>query len=92
MSARIRRLSEKNHMRKRILEEELLQYVPFLKKSDRDKEIMIAYTEGENYKSLATRYGITPSRVRQIVHEVIVHCGYYQRKVKMYAPKYGPFS
>ena len=87
MPRNFKRFNENNHMRKRIHEEELLQYVPFLKKSDRDKEIMIAYARGESYKLLAARYAITPSRVRQIVHEVIVHCSYYQRQIKMYSPE-----
>ena len=54
----------------KIEEESLAQYLPRVNMSDRDKEIVRLYLDGEiTYRDIGSQYGITGERVRQLVEK-----------------------
>lgn len=63
---------KKNFRRKRILDENMLDYIDICGGSERNKEIIVAYANGENYNSIAEKHGISSTRVEQIVMEYVL--------------------
>ena len=74
----------KHHHRKRILEENLLQYRDRLVVSERNKEIVEMYVKGSTYAEVGKKYGISGTRVEQIVHGYIRHCVLLGQKYEPY--------
>lgn len=53
---------------KRIEEKNLLKYLPDVNMSDRDKEIVSLYINGDTtYQAIGEQYGISRERVRQLI-------------------------
>jgi DNA-directed RNA polymerase specialized sigma subunit len=75
---------EKHHHRKRIVEEGLLRYKDLIRVSDRNKSIVEEYVLGKSYSDLARKYGVSNSRVEQIVHCYIRHCVLNRKKTGLY--------
>lgn len=69
-----------NHKRKRINEENLLQYKDQVQLSERNINIVEKYVEGCTLADLAEQHGITRERVAQIVSTYIRHCLRLQRQ------------
>lgn len=66
--------NKKDFRRERIVNNELLSMVDSVKISDRNKEIVRRYTDGESEAKLAECYGITPNRIASIVANFLWHC------------------
>ena len=64
---RKRKLAEKNHNRKIIIDENLMQYIDSVKLSDRNKDIITLYVNGTPYRFLAEKYGISVKTVADII-------------------------
>ena len=84
-----RKNNKSNHNRIRILTENLLQYIDKIKVSERNKQIVRSYAEGTGYRELAEKYGITDSRVAQIVYNYIRHCSIYKKETSCYKKTQG---
>ena len=70
----------RNHKRKRILDENLMQYKNEVQLSERNIHVVEDYVAGGSETQLAEKYGISRERVSQIVHTYIRHCLRVQRK------------
>ena len=64
----------RNHMRKIIIEKNMVKYMPQIDMSDRDKHIVEEYVSGTSYKVLGEKYGISVQRIAQILHIYIRKC------------------
>lgn len=73
-----------HYRRKRLIEENLLQYMAYIKTSDRNKQIVKAYAEGAGYQELAELYGVCADRIPQIVTTYIRHCSLYKKRERFY--------
>ena len=76
--------NSKNHFRKRIIDENLLQYIQYVKMTDRNKSIVTEYVSGSSYIELGRKHFVTPSRVRDIIRDYIHHCNLYKNKTRIY--------
>lgn len=71
-----------NHYRKQIIEENLLQYKNQFKLSSRDLAIIEEYVSGALMTKLAIKYGISNSRVQQIIEKYVLQCNRLKRTNK----------
>ena len=85
-------MRSKADLRKRIIEEELLDFD--VKVSDRNKEIVRKYVEGVEQSALADEYGLSSPRIHRIVANYVSKCHMKRREwleelLKEYAKKEG---
>lgn len=71
-----------NHYRKQIIEENLSQYNDQFTFSSRNFAIVEEYVSGASMTNLADKYGISLSRVHQIVGNYVMHCNRCKRRNK----------
>lgn len=64
-------ITQKPCKRNRIIEENLLAHIDKVEMSERNKEIVIKYTNGATSAEISNLYGITSNRVSQIVGRYI---------------------
>lgn len=64
-------IEQKPRKRNRIIEENLLAHIDKVEMSERNKEIVIKYTNGATSAEIGNLYGITSNRVSQIVGRYI---------------------
>lgn len=60
-----------NHYRTRIVEEKLLDYLEMSTVSQRNKDIVVKYVSGSNYRMIGEEYGITAHAVRAVIRRYI---------------------
>lgn len=60
-----------NHYRIRIIEENLLDYLDMSTVSQRNKDIVIKYVAGSNYRMIGDEYGITAHAVRAVIRRYV---------------------
>lgn len=72
---------ERNHYRKKILEENLLDCIEQVKASDRTKEIVKEYMSGKSYKETGEKFGITASAVSGAVCRYIHNANIYKKSI-----------
>ena len=71
---------EPNHKRKRIIEENLMDYIDVVDVSDRNKEIVRMYVAGAKYKEICEKYNIKKQTVSDIVLRYMRHAYAEKRK------------
>lgn len=69
----ITRVITGEHKRKRIIEENLIQYIDIVDMSDRNKGIVRMCAAGASLTAIAEAYGISSARVSQILFRYIQH-------------------
>lgn len=61
-----------------------MQYKDLIKVSDRNKMLVEDYAQGRSYTDLAREYGVSTSRVEQIVYSYIRHCVLFSGRMSPY--------
>ena len=64
---------EHHHKRKRIIEENLMEYIDVVKISDRNKDIVRMYVAGAPYKEICEKYNINRQTASDVVARFIHH-------------------
>lgn len=65
----------------KIEEENLVQFLPIVNMTDRDKEIVSKYlSDKPSYKELGGAYDISGERIRQIIEKFARKANYYYKK------------
>lgn len=64
--------SENNYNRKRIIDENLLEYISVINMMDKHKEIVREYTSGANYKQLGEKYGLSHKTIPSIISRYVI--------------------
>ena len=65
----------------KIEEENLVQFLPIVNMTDRDKEIVSKYlSDKPSYKELGEAYYISGERIRQIIEKFARKANYYYKK------------
>lgn len=67
-----------NFKRERIQNENLLEYIDLVTFSDRNKEIVVRYVNGENYPVIAKDYGLSATRIANVVSTYILKAVSYR--------------
>lgn len=72
---------QKNNFRRDIINDNnLLDYIDKTNLSSRNKDIMIRYANGTSFRVLADEYGVTMSRITQIVANCVFRCKMAKKK------------
>lgn len=72
-----RTINIKNYNRIKIIVNNYLQYLPYIRDSERNKEIVRQYTQGKTYTELAEEYGVSTKRIAQIIINTVRHVHWY---------------
>lgn len=67
-------------IRDRLKNEDLMQYLDIVEKSERNKEIIRLYYNGMSQAELGLKYSISKTRVSQIIFNFIIHVKKHKTK------------